>query len=491
MNQNTKNAVLYLRVSTDEQVENYSLGTQEEICQKEAERFGYTVIQIFKDEGKSAKNIIGRPALIQLLEYCRKNRKTVQAVIFYKTDRLSRQMADYLVIKEKLNSIGVKLISATEPIDDSPMGKFIGNFYAGIAQLDNETKSERVRTGMRARFRSGLPTCGTVPLGYIRHEGYVFKDQTTWDRVKKAWELMATGTKSLREMADIMNQWGLRTKHSSITYRLRPQTTSQIFRSKFYIGVLVSKRYVEEVRGQHEAMINNELFEKVQTILDGRLLANHAPTVKYYHANPDFPLRRFTKCGRCGLALTGAWSQGKKIKYPYYSCRFASKCKSSSIPVANMHDDLSRLLKQIKITQTGMAIFQILLADEFSKRHLELRMRTMKRDATLKKLLGMRETLIHKHLSGIYSDEVFTEQYKMITGSVENLKTANNTNLLKRYTLAIVNEYIHSQLNNLSETYKSFTLEQKKSLLSAVFPGGFTWNYPGLQYPKINPLFEA
>ena len=57
-------AVIYLRVSTEEQVENYSLETQENICRKEAEKRKLEVAQSFRDEGKSAKTIVGRPALL-------------------------------------------------------------------------------------------------------------------------------------------------------------------------------------------------------------------------------------------------------------------------------------------------------------------------------------------------------------------------------------------------------------------------------------------
>ncbi len=70
-----KKAVLYLRVSTEEQVDNFSLGTQEEICRKEAEKRGYQVIEMFREEGRSAKSITGRPVLIQLLEYCRRHKQ--------------------------------------------------------------------------------------------------------------------------------------------------------------------------------------------------------------------------------------------------------------------------------------------------------------------------------------------------------------------------------------------------------------------------------
>ena len=69
--QRSDKAIVYIRVSTEEQVENYSLGTQEDICRKEAERRGMTVTQVFREEGRSAKTITGRPILVEMLEYCR------------------------------------------------------------------------------------------------------------------------------------------------------------------------------------------------------------------------------------------------------------------------------------------------------------------------------------------------------------------------------------------------------------------------------------
>src|SRR5579859_3035338 len=110
-----KRAIVYLRVSTEEQVENFSLDTQEEICRKEAEKRGYQIVEIFREEGRSAKNIIGRPVLINLLEYCRKNKNKIQAVFVYRLDRVSRQTADYLAIRKKLLENGVNILSATEP----------------------------------------------------------------------------------------------------------------------------------------------------------------------------------------------------------------------------------------------------------------------------------------------------------------------------------------------------------------------------------------
>jgi len=58
-----KRAVIYLRVSSEEQVENYSLNTQEDICRKEADKRGYQIVDVFSEEGKSAKTISGRTVL--------------------------------------------------------------------------------------------------------------------------------------------------------------------------------------------------------------------------------------------------------------------------------------------------------------------------------------------------------------------------------------------------------------------------------------------
>jgi site-specific DNA recombinase len=285
-----KKAIIYLRVSSEEQVENFSLGTQEEICRKEAIKKGYEVICIFKDEGRSAKNISGRPALIELLEYSRKNKNRVQALFVYRLDRISRQTGDYLAIRKRLAENGVIILSATEPTGNSPTEKLVETILAGFAQLDNDIRSERTKNGMRARFKSGLIS-SKAPIGYKLQSGYAVKDPKTFDLINNAWDLMATGTKSLSEMATIMNSWGVRINIKNREYKLRPQTANRIFRLKFYMGVLTSEKYPEEIRGQHVPMITEEKFYKVQAILDGRN-PNKIALSKRNSENPEFPLRR-------------------------------------------------------------------------------------------------------------------------------------------------------------------------------------------------------
>lgn len=306
-----KQAVVYLRVSTEEQVDNFSLETQERICKQEAERRGMNIVQIFKEEGRSAKTISGRPVLIELLEFCRKNKRNIGALIVYRLDRLSRQTGDFLAIRKRLAEYQIVLISASEPTGNSPTEKFVETMLASFAQMDNDVRSERTRNGLRARFLAGL-TSGTPPLGYISEHGYMIKDPKTWDKVKAAWDLMGTGTKTLKEMAILMNEWGVRQKFGGKEHIVRPQAIGRMFRNKYYIGILTSEKYPEEVRGQHLAMVSEALFYRVQAFIDGRNTNIHVPIARRNKDNPEFPLRRIVICDKCGNPVTGGWSKGKK-----------------------------------------------------------------------------------------------------------------------------------------------------------------------------------
>ena len=139
------------------------------------------------------------------------------------------------VSRKKLGENGVNIISATEPTGDSPTEKLVETILAGFAQLDNDIRSERAKNGLRARFLSGLIS-GKPPLGYKLQSGYAVKDPETWDKVKAAWDLMTKGTKSSRDIANIMTEWGLREIHGKKEYKLRSQTVCRIFRLKFYAG---------------------------------------------------------------------------------------------------------------------------------------------------------------------------------------------------------------------------------------------------------------
>ena len=473
----TKKAVIYIRVSSEEQVENFSLKTQEEICRRDAKYKGYEVDQVFREEGRSAKNIIGRPVLLKMIDYCRKNKKEVKGVFVYRLDRLSRQTSDYLALRKRFYDMGVSLISASEPTGNSPTEKLLETVLASFAQHDNDVRSERTKNGMRARFLMGLVT-NHVPLGYVNQGGYAIKDPKTFHLYKKAWDLMATGNKSLREMNAIMKEWGLKVAGA--------QTVHHLFRNKFYMGLLTTKNYPEEVRGQHIPMVTKEQFYKVQAILDGR---NNNPNKmpKYTRDNPDFPLRRIVTCGKCGTPFTGGLS--KYHQYAYYFCR--KRCVYISIPVADLHTYLLKLLDKIRPSQEGVNMYCKLLLKTYNEQLKKLNKKKRTSDEEINRLQALRKVLVEKNLAGVYSDDIFKEQNAVIEEKLTAAYEAQSNELIDKYDISAILTFIQDKLENLSATYSTSTLEQLRFLLSTIFYTGFQWSYPGYSNYKISPSYQA
>jgi site-specific DNA recombinase len=485
-----RQAVIYLRVSTEEQVENYSLDTQADLCNKEAERRGLSVLQVFREEGRSAKTITQRPTLIELLEFCRKHKKEVGAVIVYRLDRISRQTADYLAIRKKLAEADITLISASEPTGDTPTERFIETMLAGFAQMDNDVRGERSRNGMRARFMSGLYN-GRPPLGYLRENGYAAKDPETFSALKDAWELMTTGTKSLREMARLLNDQGIRDRRSGYKECLiRPQTLSGVFRNKFYAGKVVSKKYGTEVQGQHAPMVTEEVYYRVQAILDGRN-RNAAPTLARRSLDsPDFPLRRIVNCSRCDHSFTGAWSKGKNKLYGYYFC--VQRCgPGSSVPMQKIEDATDELLTSISLKPETAELINAFIRRTYYLRIGALKQKRDQADAALQEVYKTRQALIEKNLSGTYSDDIFKEQNKVLEEKIKCIQTAKSDTVIEKYNLEKITLLIHSKFTNLTKTLASSDLERKRVLMCSIFPQGLHWSYPGYSNTQISPFYRS
>ena len=472
-----KKAILYTRVSSEEQVENFSLGTQEEICRRDATNKGYEIVEVFKEEGKSAKTISGRPVLVELLEYCRKNKNNIQALFVYRLDRLSRQTSDYLAIRKKLAEYNIAILSANEPTGNSPTEKLLETILASFAQHDNDVRSERTKNGMRARFLSGL-SISHAPLGYVHQGGYILKDPETFDIVKRAWDLMATGTKSLNEMSTIMAEWGI---------KIQINTLSRIFNNKFYMGILTSPAYPEEVRGQHTPMITEEQFYRVREIIKGRdpnkLLMPHKT-----RDNTDFPLRVIMRCGKCGTPFTGAWSKGTHARYGYYFCR--KRCVTTSIPAGTLDIEFKKLLKKFTPTERGIRLYCAYILRTYNKKMAKLHKTKNAADEEIQKLYAVRKMLIEKNLNGTYSDEIFKEQNAAVEARIIAAQASKNDALIDKYNVDEITKFIKAKISDLEATYSTSKLSPMRCLLRSIFLSGFKWEYPGCSNDGISPLYQ-
>ena len=162
-------AFAYLRVSTKEQArtgggaEGYSLPAQRDACLAKAAQLGAVIEREYVDAGESARSA-DRDQLQAML----KDVKTLKPdfVIVHKIDRLARNREDDIAINLLLRRNGVKLVSCTENIDDTPSGKLLYGLMAEIAQFYSGNLAQEVLKGMVRKAEEG-GTPFRAPLGYL------------------------------------------------------------------------------------------------------------------------------------------------------------------------------------------------------------------------------------------------------------------------------------------------------------------------------------
>lgn len=483
-----KYAVAYIRVSSEEQTSNFSLDNQQDYCRREAEKQGYTLLKIFREEGKSAKTT-NRPELIKLMEFCQVKKNRVSAVFVYRYDRLSRDSYQALAIKHRLSENGVEVISATEPAGNDSMGNFMQTLSFALAQLDNDIRSERTLDGMRKRFEAGF-VHGKAPVGYInsQNEGgklIAIPDPEQFDLMKRAWEEMATGTHTYETIATFMNNIGIVVKIGKRRKFVSNQHAERLFKNKFYIGILTSKRW-GEIAGVHEAMVSEELFYKVQAILNGKA----HKTAPHQRRNPDFPLRWFVLCEKCNHPLTGAWSRGGRgQKYAYYYCNSGNH-SSPSIPKDKFEKEFVTFLDKLTPKKAFVDLFVEIIKEKWQEKIDTYRLQQMVASKKLREVQDKRQMLIDGHLNRIYSDTVFKEQLDKLDNEIEARKTVIADSKLDQLDIETLTEFMKAFLFNLSQAWIKGTLEQKQILFSSIFPEKITYGDSGFRTAKLALFLE-
>ena len=312
-----KRAIVYIRVSTKEQVdEGNSLATQERLCRDYAKKQGITVKEegIFREEGESAKTA-NRTVLKKMITYASLHKNEIDCLLIYRIDRLARETRDYSHLKGFFGSLGIRVISISENFEDDPVGRFIENTLAGVAQLDNEIRAERSKNGMVDAVREGR-WVWKAPLGYINARVHGKKNikpnpaGNTVTLLREAWELVDSGF-SIEATRRIMEKKGLVSERGKAVSKSQFQ---KLFHHPIYKGV-IDKFGLTILSDAIEPIVPPELFDRVHLKLTG---AYHFPE-KYLKANPEFPLRGVMFC-KYGHRMTASAPRGNGGRYPKYHC---------------------------------------------------------------------------------------------------------------------------------------------------------------------------
>ena len=338
-----KNIIIYCRVSTKEQVENGNgLLNQEKECKLFANKNRLNIVApIFIEEGESAKTT-HRTELQKMLKYVVDHKGEIDTLLIHKIDRLSRDVADYQAIKGVLSKYGVEIHSVTEPIENNPVGRFIENTMSNIAQLDNEIRGERARSGTIEALKQGRWVYA-APYGYIqtggRGKANLIINEETAPIVKKIFQYLSEGGHTIEDARKYAFELGMRDKNGNLYNKA---SFHRLVRRPVYKGFINIPKMDLYIRGTFPPIVEPKVFDKVQEIIDGR---NNNPPV-YRKIHPDFPLRGTILCPKCDKKMTANWSKGK---YPYYKC---STCKNVNIKREDIHSAFETFLAQINLSES-------------------------------------------------------------------------------------------------------------------------------------------
>ena len=281
----------YVRVSTDNQLENYSIEEQTARLKAYCKAKDITIVKFFTDGGYSGGSI-NRPALQQLLREI--ENKNVDAVIVYKLDRLSRSQKDTLMlIEDQFLANNVDFISINENFDTStPFGRAMIGILSVFAQLEKDQITERFTMGRIGRAKNGYyHGGGYAPTGYDYVDGSLVVNEYEALQVKELYKRFASGH-------TIYDCWQYMSKNYTTKYGAWKSELliRNVLKNEVYLGKVKFKGIAYQ--GNHIPIISEELFNEVQEIF--RTSRKDQDSFKRSPFRATTLLSSLVYCGKCG-----------------------------------------------------------------------------------------------------------------------------------------------------------------------------------------------
>jgi site-specific DNA recombinase len=462
-------ALLYCRVSTDEQSRRNSanLPTQERKCREFCGQQGFRVLRVFVD--KESARTTERVALQELLSYCREQKGKIKHVIVADLSRLARNVSDQATLITRLTQLGIKLHSVDEPtLDDTAAGRLSANILGCINQFYSDSLSERVRYRMHETIKSGR-VVWRAPLGYrnVQNNGSkgMAVDPDRAALVRHAFDLMSTGSHTSEAALRMVTAMGLRTQTGRV---LSKQGFSKLMRNPAYCGWVVSGDI--KVRGNHEPLISQELFDRTQDVLDGKSV--HVP---HRQQHEDFPLRGFVRCYQCDKPLTAGWAKGRNKRYPRYWC-WQKTCGAVAVSRDELEGQFVSILGMMEPVQELLDKLPEIAAANWSQRKDRITSERRQLSTRLAEQTALNQKAIEAKLNGELSQEDFAVMKAAIaerTAAInEQLKSLES----EQSTMDELLEASRIRLLNLPRTWQKAGVNERQEIQSSLFPEGLRYS---------------
>jgi len=418
-----RRAIIYIRVSDDDQVKGTSLEDQERQCAAVLRTEGFEIVGTFRDEGQTAKTA-DRHALIDAVSFACSKTNRISVLMVWKVDRFARNTDDHFAIRGLLTAAGVKLRSATEPIGDEPNAKLFETIVAGFAEFDNSVRALRCSNGMRARIRSGVWPF-RAPVGYVnralarqglKKTGPDPIDPVLFPLLQRLLKGYAHGLYTASAMvaelkrANFEALTGTRPSHQLVERLLGKHL-------RFYAGWLTDAfgDEVEYHRGLHEPMITDEEMRAIEVIRSGRPRTG----LTHLRRTSEYLLKGLLRCWCCNRPLTASRSRGRTRRYGYYHC-FNKSCslRGRTLPQKVAEKLFAEQLRQLAPTPKTFKVVKAAVAAYATEQKTAAASVNSAHNAALAALEARRQRVLELAEAGAYDAGLARERLAAIEAEI-------------------------------------------------------------------------
>ncbi|MDH2336393.1 recombinase family protein [Clostridium perfringens] len=487
---------IYCRVSTDEQAEfGYSIDEQKRLLEEWCKANDYIIYKCYSDRGISGKNIKDRPALKELLSDAKEGK--FDMVISWKINRVSRKLEDVLKIVNLLEKNDITFKSYSEPFEtDTPAGRMQFQMMALIGEFERGTIAQNVKMGMIAKAKSGN-WCGGRVLGYD------LVPNNSPEEEKKGKNKLEINEKEAEIVRFIFNEYSKGKGYKAITNKMNKLGYKTKKGNNFSVGsirdILTNPVYIGEIRynvrqnwsekrsrninpnpirvkGKHEAIIDRELWYKVQLILESK---KGKPSRIY---DGEYPLTGILRCPKCGAGMvisrtTNTLADGTKKRIAYYCCgnwknKGTSVCNSNTIRVDKANEYVFKKIEELVSNEAMIKAVVKNINKERKDKVKPAKRLLVDIDKELEKLDKRKRKIFEAYEDDILTKEEFQTRKDELNEKIrileEEKKPLLNT-ISEDVSEEIPYEFIKDILMNFSKILNSsVSREQQKKLLHMI-----------------------
>lgn len=462
-----ENAVIYARVSSQEQSEGYSITSQLKLLRDYAKRNRLVVVKEFVDV-QSAK-ATGRKGFNEMIGFISNNGTRI--IITEKVDRFSRNFKDADIIDAL--DVEVHFVKEREVIssESTSHSKLVFGFKSLLAKHFLDNLSEETKKGMREKVQQGgFP--GLAPVGYKnnRLDHTIETDPERAPFVKNAFQLYFTGNYSLITLKEKLDRDGFRSRKDC---KLSLRGIQTLLRNPFYYGWFYWGGELH--KGIHSPLISKDLFDKVQIKLaekntSGRLRGKW------------FAFKGLLRCGYCGHSITAETHKG----HNYYSCANPNKCGQEYYREEKIDKMFADELRKFRLTDE----VKEWTIDALRQSHEEEEQFTKNELARLQREYTRNETKKHQiyqdKLEGEISKEFLKEEFNGIQQRQQEIQSDIERLQQKNHNYMQAGLQILELVQDIENTYLRANMEQKSKMLKILSSNlelkgvntSFYWNKP-------------